>query len=86
MPLEPAGPDTRSHASDLARFLGSLAEQGRPVISAASSETPDDDATPLLEDLDSRARAELALELPAFSPPAALWAARLLHQLGRFVV
>jgi hypothetical protein len=46
----------------------------------------DADALPVLEQLDEFARAELALDLPVFSPTAAIWAARLLHQLCRFVI
>jgi hypothetical protein len=46
----------------------------------------DTDALPMIRQMDGFARDELALELPAFSPAAALWAARLFHQLCRFVV
>lgn len=75
----------RSH-SDLALCIQSLANEGRAAISAELSEVDDADALPLLQQLDGLARDELALELPAFSPNAALWAARLFHQLCRFVV
>jgi hypothetical protein len=60
--------------------------EGRASVSAQASPVDDADALPLLQQLDAFARAELALELPAFSPNAALWGARLFHQLCRFVV
>ncbi len=56
------------------------------MVSGAVSEGDEADAIPALEQLDAFARAELALDLPDFSPDAAIWAARLLHQLGRFAV
>jgi hypothetical protein len=71
--------------SGLALFLHSLANTGRAVVSPGPSNTDDSDAVPLLEQIDAAARAEYALELPAFSEAAALWAARLFHQLCRFV-
>jgi MoxR-vWA-beta-propeller ternary system domain bpX4 len=72
--------------SDLAIFIQSLANEGRAAVSADPSDIDDADAVPLLRELDGFARDGLALELPAFSPNAALWAARLVHQLCRFVV
>lgn len=73
-------------ASDLALCLQSLADEGRVVVSTRPSGIDDGDAVPLLEKLDACARDALALELPAFSASAALWGARLFHQLCRFVV
>jgi hypothetical protein len=73
-------------ASDLALCLQALADEGRAGVCARPSDIDDSDAVPLLERLDACARDELALELPAFSAGAALWGARLFHQLCRFVV
>src|SRR5207302_4073826 len=66
--------------------LQSLANEGRAAVSAVPSKIEDPDALPLLKQLDTLARDELALPLPAFSAGAALWGARLFHQLCRFVV
>ena len=81
-------------ASDLARCLQGLVNDGRPAVSMSVSPTrapsnvdvDDSDAVPVLQQLDGFAREELALDLPDFVPSAALWAARLFHQLCRFVV
>jgi hypothetical protein len=81
-----AGENVRATCSDLALCLQSLAETGRAAVSPVSSEIPDADAIPLLEKWDAAAREELALELPPFSAEAALWGARLFHQLCRFVI
>ncbi len=78
--------NARGSASDLALCLQSLADEGRVAVSAHPSEIDDSDTVPLLEQLDACARNELALELPAFSAGAALWGARLFHQLCRFIV
>jgi hypothetical protein len=72
--------------SDLALLIQSLANDGRAAVSAQPSNIDDTDALPLLEQLDGLARDELSLDLPALSPNAALWAARLFHKLCRFVV
>ncbi len=72
-------------ASDLALCIQSLVNEGRAVVSSFPSATDDSDALPMLQQLDGFARDELALALPAFSPKSALWAARLFHQLCRFV-
>jgi hypothetical protein len=72
--------------SDLALFLQSLVNDGRAAVSPIPSNIDDADALPLLQQLDGFARDELALDLPELSPQAALWAARLFHQLCRFVV
>jgi hypothetical protein len=71
--------------SDLVVFLHALANTGRAVVSPNSPDMDDADATPVLEQIDATARAEHALALPAFSVGAALWSARLFHQLCRFV-
>ena len=84
--MEEGGHSSSGSYSDLALFIQSLVNEGCPVVSAQTSAIDDVDALPLLQQLDAVARQELALELPAFSPAAALWAARLFHQLCRFVV
>jgi hypothetical protein len=72
--------------SDLAVCLQSLADGGRAAICAHPSDRNDSDALPLLEQMDASAREALALDLPEFSAHAALWSARLFHQLCRSVV
>jgi hypothetical protein len=79
------GEDQPASVSDLALCLQSIANEGRAVIVAESSTADDTDALPLLQQLDALARDELALPLPDFSPGAALWGARLFHQLCRFM-
>jgi hypothetical protein len=66
--------------------LRALANEGRAAVSSQPPEADDGDAVPLLRQIDASARNELALDLPAFSSEAALWAARLFHELCRFVV
>lgn len=73
-------------ASDLALFIQTLVNEGRPVISAQASRVDDSDVLPLLKQMDEFAREELALELPAFSPATAHWAARLFYHLCRPVL
>src|SRR6266568_644558 len=80
------GENSRGSASNLALCVQSLVDEGRVAVSAHPSPIDDSDTVPLLEKLDECARNELALELPAFSASAALWGARLFHQLCRFVV
>src|SRR5436190_2485112 len=80
------GENVGEASSDLALCLQSLAETGRAAVSPVASDVPDSDAIPLLEQWDAAAREELALALPPFSAEAALWGARLFHQLCRFVV
>jgi hypothetical protein len=72
--------------SDLAFFLKSLGEEGRAVISGQPLAGVCHDAVDVLRQMDELSRNELALELPAFSPEAALWGARLFYQLCGFVV
>jgi hypothetical protein len=72
--------------SGLALCIQSLADEGRAAVSPQNSNVDDSDALPLLQQLDALARDEFALELPVFSPAAALWGGRLFHQLCRFVV
>ena len=76
-------PDT---ISDLALFLKSLAEEGRAVVSPKLLNDDGDEATSVLEQLDTHARNELALNPPAFSRATALWAARLMYHLSQFTV
>jgi hypothetical protein len=84
--MQQSAESARGSASDLALCLQSLADEGRVAVSAHLSDIDDSDTVPLLKQLDARARNELALELPALSAKAALWGARLFHQLCRFVV
>ena len=72
--------------SDVALLVQSLVNDGRAAVSPRPSNIDDADAVPLLRQLDGFARDELALDLPAFSPDVALWAARLVCHLCRFVV
>lgn len=72
--------------SDVALLVQSLVNDGRAAVSLRPSNIADADAVPLLQQLDGLARDELALDLPAFSPNVALWAARLFCGLSRFVV
>lgn len=83
--MQPRGANPARPPSDLALCIQSLVHEGRPAISVQPSGVDDADALPLLQQLDGFTRDELALDLPAFSPNAALWAARLFHQLCRFV-
>jgi hypothetical protein len=76
-------PDT---ISDLALFLKSLAEEGHAVVTPHPLHDDAGEATAVLEQLDTHARNELALDTPGFSAPTALWAARLLYHLGQFTV
>src|SRR5262245_41790960 len=84
--MQHRGDQPSNSPSDLALFIQSLANEGRGVVSAQLSDIDDADAMPTLQSLDGFARDELGLDLPGFSPEAALWAARLVHQLCRFVV
>jgi hypothetical protein len=72
--------------SDVALLIRSLVNDGRAAVAPRPSDIDDADAMPLLRKLDGLAREELALELPVFSPDAALWAARLFCHLCRAVV
>lgn len=72
--------------SDLALFLQALGNDGRVAVASRMSPLPESDALYLLEQFDAIARDEVALDLPAFDPCAALWSARIVHQLCRFVV
>src|SRR5687767_9049762 len=69
--------------TDLARFLKSLAEEGRGVVSFQPLDDEAAEATAVLEQIDTHARHELALDAPAFCAATALWAARLLYHLGQ---
>ena len=80
------GEDLGASASDLALCIQSLVNEGRPAISTNPSNIDDIDTLPLLAAMDASIREELSLDVPAFSPAAALWGARLFHQLCLFVV
>jgi len=80
------GEDFGASASDLALCIQSLVNEGRAAISTNPSNIEDTDALPLLVEMDASIREELSLDFPAFVPAAALWGARLFHQLCRFVV
>jgi hypothetical protein len=84
--MQHSGDPTSQSCSDLALFINSLVNDGRAAVLPRPSDVEDTDVLPLLQNLDGLARDELALDLPAFSPNAALWAARLFHQLCRFLV
>jgi hypothetical protein len=84
--MQPKGDTPAVPVSDLAVCIQSVMNEGRAAVSMHSSGADDTDSLPVLEQLDEFARDELALELPAFSPATALWAARLFHQLCRFIV
>lgn len=74
-------------ASDcaLSLFLNGLLDDGRVAV---SREPLPHEFTghPLLQQLDERARADLALEAPAFSAEAALWSARLVYGIAQLIV
>lgn len=84
--MQPHGENAAPTYSDVALFLQAITNEGRAAVSAELSNVSDADALPILEKLDTYAREELALELPARSPNVALWAARLCYQLSRFIV
>lgn len=44
------------------------------------------DAVPVLRQLDEFSREQLGLSLPSFAPEVAMWAARLIYQISRFVI
>lgn len=84
--MQEKGDNGSRTVSDLALCIQSLVNDGRAAVSTQSSTIDDNDALPMLRELDRCVRDELALDLPAFSSNVALWAARLLHQLCRSVV
>ena len=84
--MQDRGDEPSQACSNLKLFIQSLVNNGRVPVSPQPSNIDDTDALPLLQQLDGLTRAELALDLPSFSPNAALWAARLFYQLCRFVV
>jgi len=84
--MQERGDFPRGSASDLALCLQSLTHDGRVAVSPSLSAIDDNDAIPLLKQMDAHLRDELGLALPMFSVTAALWGARLFHQLCRFVV
>ena len=74
-------------ALNLAGFLKLLAEEGRAVVAPVPfPDGGDVEALAVLRAVDELARNELALDAPPFSEGAALWAARLFHQLCLFTV
>jgi hypothetical protein len=86
MAMQPREEQPAQSWSDVALLVQSLVNDGRAAVSMQPSNVDDADAVPLLQQLDGLARDELALDLPAFSPSVALWAARLFCSLSRFVV
>src|SRR5688572_30178056 len=84
--MQPAGETPPETNSGLALFLKSLAEEGRAVVLPQPLDDDVEEATAVLEQLDTHARNELALDAPAFSAPAAVWGARLLYQFAQFTV
>jgi len=73
-------------ASELALFLKSLAEVGRPVVSGSPLVADHGDAVDALRQMDAHRRDELVMEAPSFSAGAALWAARLFYHFCQFTV
>ena len=84
--MQHKGDNGKSTVSDIALCIQSLVNEGRAAVSPQMSAIDDSNALPMLRELDRCIRDEMALELPAFSPIVALWAARLFHQLCRCVV
>jgi len=73
-------------ACDLTQFLRGLLESGDAFVSSAPLNANTNEAIAVLRQLDERAREELSLDAPAFSPEAALWAARLTYHFAQFTV
>jgi len=83
--MQPAA-DVPASACELTLFLKGLLEDGRALVSAAPLVGDAPAATGVLRELDQRAREELGIKVPPFSPDAALWAARLTYHLAQFTV
>src|SRR5262245_42543622 len=73
-------------APRLGAFLKTLFETGQAMVDARP--LADDSAGALagLSQLDAHTRAELGLDTPPLSTPAALWAAHLFYHLCQFTV
>ena len=84
--METSGAIVPDKADALALFLKTLAEEGRAVVSHEPLANESTDALMVLRQYDNLARNELALDAPAFSTEAALWAARLVYHLCQFTV
>ena len=70
----------------LAVFLQALAADGSAVVSNTPCGSADDASLTILEEIDARARQELGLEAPPFSPGVAAWSAMHLYNACRFAV
>jgi hypothetical protein len=85
--MQMEGANSPPEFSGLRLFVQGLLTDGRVLVSPLPPAPEDSaDVFPLLAVMDSVARTELAGDGPAFSQSSALWAARLLHDLCRFVV
>ena len=84
--MQPSGDNAAIHSSDVALCIRSLTTDGHAIVSVHPSTVDDSDAVPLLQDMDTISREELGLDLPAFRPDVALWAARLFQKLCLFIV
>jgi MoxR-vWA-beta-propeller ternary system protein len=81
-----SGVNPGSEQTGLASFVRLLGREGRAVVSREETEGREEEALSALAEWEARARAELAGEPPAFSPSAALWAARIFQQACRCTV
>jgi hypothetical protein len=70
----------------LASFLQGLVANGSAVVFNTACGSVDDASFSILEEIDTRAREELGLEAPAFSPAVAAWSAVHLYNACRFAV
>ena len=90
--MQPTGATVPGSEFSLARFLEVLNADGRAIVSPIPLEplsaeaAANEPALPLLHQLDTRHRLELAGEEPSLSEPAALWAARMLYYICQFIV
>jgi hypothetical protein len=82
----PVSDATLDAEPDLAVFLKTLAEEGRALVFPGPLAEGAESAREALRQCHAVAGRELALEAPAFSPPAAMWAARLFYDLCRFTL
>jgi hypothetical protein len=70
----------------LAKFLSDLFESGRVVVTSLEAPLPAEEVSGLLVSAEQAARISLAHTPPEFSPPVALWAARLFYNSCQFMV
>jgi hypothetical protein len=70
----------------LAIFLKALAEEGRAIIWPGPTPESTPETLAVLRQMDEIAREETGAAAPEFSPDAAVWAARRVYDLCRFLV